>query len=102
MLIDVKKVLVNADRIMQERFSEPIRSRQVMVITEAICQEFNEQSRQIKAEKPENSSQAVQQLKDSISLLKESVKLISAHLNHTKLHVAYRKLNTVIAKLESI
>ena len=38
-----------------------------MVITEAICQEFNEQSRQIKAEKPENSSQAVQHLKAEIA-----------------------------------
>lgn len=64
MVVDTKVVLKRADRIMEKRFNQPIRSRQVKIMAEAICHGINDSSRQAKEEKPENS---VQHLKAKIA-----------------------------------
>ena len=47
-MLEVEKVINRAKAIMRDRYSEPIRSRQIKVIAEAIVLEINEHAQQNK------------------------------------------------------
>lgn len=69
-MISTTEVLNHADVLMRERYLEPIRSRQIKVIVEAIVCAINDQARQSKGSAEQQSGEApVQQLKAEIAAL---------------------------------
>lgn len=39
--LDPKRVLAKMNQLMRERHGEPIRSRQIEILAEVVCEEFN-------------------------------------------------------------
>lgn len=73
-MISTTEVLNHADVLMRERYSEPIRSRQIKVIVEAIVCAINDQARQSKGSAEQQSGEApVQQLKAEIRAISDIV-----------------------------